>query len=190
MFSCNLTKDLEISLQLLYPQKPEHKMQCLEIGSFEGKGSLVIEKTLCSHKDSQLICIDPLENFYVQNNSSLEFWNKVCVGQQQRFLKNTEHSKKILLWKGYSDDMIPKLENFSLDFVYVDGDHSELQVYKDAINVWEKVKPGGIILFDDYLFKKNGVETKLGIDKFLLEKRNYFKVLIKSYQLAIQKNDI
>jgi hypothetical protein len=38
----------------------------------------------------------------------------------------------------------------TINFVYIDGDHSPEQVYKDAVNMLPKMKSNGIILFYDY----------------------------------------
>jgi len=39
------------------------------------------------------------------------------------------------------------------DFVYVDGDHTAEQVHSDAVNGWDVLKPGGIMAFDDYMWR-------------------------------------
>ena len=76
--------------------------------------------------------------------------------------------------------------NIKFDFVYIDGDHSEEQVYKDAVNMFSKMKNNSIILFDDYLFNVNGVITQHGIDKFLQEYNGKYELLFKDYQAAIK----
>jgi predicted O-methyltransferase YrrM len=81
--------------------------------------------------------------------------------------------------------MIKNLENKTIDFAYIDGDHSPEQVYKDAVNIFEKMKPNSIILFDNYLWNVNNIITKNGIDKFLDEYKNKYTLLMKNYQLAI-----
>ena len=48
-----------------------------------------------------------------------------------------------------SDDAVSKTPN-EVDFVYIDGDHSERQVYKDLVNYYPKVKNGGIFGGHDY----------------------------------------
>lgn len=51
----------------------------------------------------------------------------------------------------YSLEAVKRFENESLDFVYIDGDHS-YEAVTDDITVWmPKVKPGGIIAGDDYI---------------------------------------
>jgi hypothetical protein len=70
--------------------------------------------------------------------------------------------------------------------VIIDGDHSPEQVYKDAVNMWPKMKKGSVILFDDYQFVANGLKTADGIDTFLKEKEGSYMLLLKNWQLAIR----
>ena len=54
------------------------------------------------------------------------------------------------LLKGESKDIANKIENDSLDFVYIDADHHYENVLED-INAWfGKVRNGGIISGHDY----------------------------------------
>ena len=43
-------------------------MICLEIGSFEGRGSLLIHECCCNNEKSILYCVDPWDDEYVINN--------------------------------------------------------------------------------------------------------------------------
>ena len=185
-FTQDLTLNLFNSLNQLYNNNPSDPMTCVEIGSFEGKGSLLIADKLCKNKDSKLYCIDPLGNEYVKDNEKLSFWNNACIGQKDRFLNNTKDYQNIILLEGTSDTMISKLEDNTVDFVYIDGDHSPEQVYKDAINILPKMKSNSIILFDDYEFNINNVKTSIGIDKFLNDTKDKYELLFKKYQLAIR----
>jgi len=185
-YTLDLTFNLHNSLNLLYNTIPNNPMICVEIGSFEGKGSLLIADKLCKNKDSKLYCIDPLDNKYVKDNTNLSFWDNVCNGQKDRFYYNTKNHSNIILLEGTSDEMISKIEDNTIDFVYIDGDHSPEQVYKDAINMLPKMKSNSIILFDDYEFNINNVKTSIGIDKFLSEIKDKYELLFKKYQLAIR----
>ena len=186
MFSCDITHNLKESLAQLYPTKPEGVMKCVEIGSFEGRGSILINDFLCAHKDSVLYCIDPFDDEYVKGNDKMSFWDHACNGQYIKFKHNTANIAKIIEMKGTSDVMIPKLDDNSIDFCYIDGDHSPEQVYKDIINMFNKMKNNGIVLFDDYLWEINGIVTKKGIDKFLEEYKNKCELLFSRFQLAIR----
>lgn len=70
-----------------------------------------------------------------------------------KFAPNYEFVKK------FSDEAAEDFIDESLDFVYIDANHSEPYVSQD-INLWaEKVKPGGIVAGHDYArIKAKGVE--------------------------------
>jgi len=54
----------------------------------------------------------------------------------------------------------------SLDFVYIDGDHSYRNCYMDIHLWWQKVKSGGVLCGHDF-FEEIGVMT--AVSKFVLE---------------------
>lgn len=57
--------------------------------------------------------------------------------------------------RDYSHNAVHQFEDGSLDFVYIDGDHSFYNATQD-IELWsKKVRPGGIVSGDDY-FKHKG----------------------------------
>ena len=130
--------------------------------------------------------MDPLDDVYVKGDDRLAFWNGAWKGQKGRFYENTKDYPNIVLLEGTSDTMIPVLEDATVDFVYIDGDHSPEQVYKDAVNMLPKVKDNGVILFDDYQFVVNNVVTAQGIDKFLAEQGSKVQLLLKNWQLAVR----
>lgn len=185
----DLTCNLRNSLKIIFPEKPTEKFTCAEIGCFEGVGSVLIQNYLCNHGESRLICIDPWDDVHCKKGDKrMSFWDHACRGQAARFKANTKDYDKIVPMQGYSDEVIPKLEDESLDFVYVDGDHSPQQVYVDAVNIFPKMKSGSVILFDDYLWNMHGMVTKEGIDKFLTEYASKCTIILNAYQLAVRVN--
>lgn len=160
-------------------------MTCVEIGSFEGLGSLLIREHLCNTSGSRLYCIDHWEDHYGSESETLKKYDKDFVGQYQRFVHNTKDHANIIPLHGYSDAMIP-LVSEPVDFVYIDGDHSPNQTYKDAVNILPKMKSGGIMLFDDYEFVCDGLRTKDGIDRFLKDYSTKVRVILRNYQLAVR----
>lgn len=186
-FTKDLTRLLRQSLDIIWPDSPSNPLICVEIGSFEGRGSIVISQKLCSIPGSIVYCIDPFDDEYVKGNNKLAFWNYACKGQKEKFYHNTKNMANIIPLEGTSDTMIPTLLNNSVDFVYIDGDHSPEQVYLDAVNMVPKMKSGGIILFDDYGWIRNGIKTADGIDQFLKEYEGKYEILFKKYQLAIPR---
>jgi len=51
----------------------------------------------------------------------------------------------------------------SLDFVWVDGGHTAEDVEQDVKNFWPKIRPGGLIAGDDYLYD----EVRLKVHEFV-----------------------
>jgi hypothetical protein len=185
-FTCDITSNLFSSIDAIYPKLPTGPMTCVEIGSFEGRGSLLIAQLLCKHEHSKLYCIDPLDDDYVKGDERMAFWNHACEGQRARFYNNVKNVPSIVLLEGTSDTMIPHIADGSVDFVYIDGDHSPEQVYKDAVTIMSKLKKGSVMLFDDYEWNVNGMKTADGIDRFLREHTGRYELLLKNWQLAVR----
>lgn len=80
----------------------------------------------------------------------------------------------------------------TFDFVYIDGDHNTAQVAIDALQGARRVKPGGILAFDDYLWElwRDPLTCpKLGIDLCQPILSRQFEVIDASYQLWLKCNE-
>lgn len=53
--------------------------------------------------------------------------------------------------KEFSMDALKRFENNSLDFVYLDGNHSDPYISEDIREWFKKIKPGGILAGHDYV---------------------------------------
>jgi len=54
--------------------------------------------------------------------------------------------------------------SLNYDIVYIDGSHVANDVLQDAVLVWQLVKVGGFMIFDDYPFT---FPQKLGIPRLV-----------------------
>lgn len=63
-------------------------------------------------------------------------------------------SGQVELIRAMSDVAVPRIPDASLDFVYIDADHSYEGVSGDLARIWPKIKPGGQIVLDDYRLGK------------------------------------
>jgi hypothetical protein len=123
----------------------------LEIG-VDGGGSLRtvldIERRLCSTNNGPR----GEENF-IDRIVLCDLW----TGHAGHPFKNfahigpilTEYGKKADFMPGDSAVTVPTIEG-QFDLVLVDGGHDEETAYKDLVNAWPKVAPGGILILDDY----------------------------------------
>lgn len=152
----------------------------LEIGAFEGLTTKYICETLLN-PGGRIICVDPLTDEYLPGHPD----NHLFKGQYDRFIRNTRDLPVELIRKK-SDQVWGELKDYRFDFIYVDGDHTAGQVFKDAEMALKLVKLNGFILFDDYQWRK---ETTDSLDKFLSSFERHITVIHKDYQLMVQKTE-
>ena len=79
----------------------------------------------------------------------------------------------------------------AFDFVYIDGDHRAPAVMSDAVMAWDRLHPGGILAFDDYVWPEAPGMTvrspELAIDAFLSIYQDELVVLDSGIQVWVQK---
>jgi predicted O-methyltransferase YrrM len=80
------------------------------------------------------------------------------------------------------------------DFIYVDGSHNADDALADAVMCFGLLRPGGVMLFDDYLWE-DGVSAylsrpKQSIDAFVNMFYHRLKLGLVNYQLAIVKKEL
>jgi len=132
-------KNFETLKTLIDINKP---LNFLEIGCFQGNCHLWMYDNILKNSDSKSTVIDPFEKSHTHRESNYNLFRSN--------LKN--YLDKITICKGFSDAILPTLEKDSFDIIYIDGDHSALATYNDAVNSLPLLKKGGIIIFDDYLW--------------------------------------
>lgn len=89
---------------------------------------------------------------------TLDNWNKPFNISAPEFeeayetsLKNTNFAaQKRVILRGTTLEMIDQINDESLDLIYIDGDHTLRGICIDLISVWPKLKPGGLIVGDDF----------------------------------------
>jgi len=77
------------------------------------------------------------------------------------------------------------------DVIYVDGSHRADDVMIDALQSFAALKPGGLLIFDDYTFlfyKKMKDNTVFAVNCFLKMKRGEYTILSVTSQVIIRKS--
>lgn len=120
----------------------------LEVGVWRGEyAKYVLER--CS-SIRRYYMIDPWTN--------LPDWNKPFNLSQEAFsevydqaMLNTEFaaSRRVVL-RGRTKEVIATIPNGSLDFAYLDGDHTLRGITIDLIKLFPKVREGGFLAGDDF----------------------------------------
>jgi predicted O-methyltransferase YrrM len=148
----------------------------MEIGCFEGRSTRWFVENILTGENSKLICVDP--------------W------PQPNFLDNlTDIADKIRYFKVPSMKLLRNgtFELETLDFLYIDGDHSAPAVLEDGVLGFGLLKPGGILIFDDYRFVRKDrpnracMLPKLAIDSFMAVYEDKISVILCDYQVVLKK---
>lgn len=73
---------------------------------------------------------------------------KICHAVDISFITKN-YADNVILYEMSSDDFFNKITNIKFDMVFIDGDHSKEQVYKDFVNVKDRVIDDGFVFFHD-----------------------------------------
>jgi hypothetical protein len=79
------------------------------------------------------------------------------------------------------------VDNESLDWVYVDGDHREEAVRADIAHYWPKLRASGFMVFDDYGYPGSWRDGVTKACDALLPTRAAERVAQEAHQLVVQK---
>jgi len=129
---------------------PGKKLIGVEIGVCEALNAFNYLRTI---ENIELTYLIDSYGYYEQDGNPRDFshYEKIAKRRVAPFGKRVKFIKK------KSEDAIDMFEDASLDFVYIDGDHSYAAVKNDIKLYYPKVKAGGIFGGDDFCIKFPGV---------------------------------
>lgn len=94
-----------------------------------------------------------------------------------------EH-KNVKLIRDSSSNLLNYIERNSLDWTYIDGDHSYESVLEDLIMSYQLVKAGGYITGDDF---DNGNDIHRAVEKFLNDYQDHIESgMVQNRQFIIK----
>lgn len=148
----------------------------LEIGTFEGQSAVFMIENCVANAPFELTCIDTWAGGVEHD--------RAAMGEvEARFDRNIERAraKHAFTLRKMKSDSVTALAQLiaegaanSFDITYVDASHQAPDVLADAILAFKLTRIGGIIVFDDYLWRMAGPggndllnQPKAGIDAFV-----------------------
>lgn len=174
MITISHRHDLGHLLEILIP-----KGVGVEVGVQQG---LYSDFLLQNWKSGTLHCVDRwmhVSDYIDIANKSQEEQELLYQETKERLSKYGERCKIIRM---DSVEASKLYEDESLDFVYIDADHSYEGCFKDLEAWYPKVRKGGIFAGHDYInaiFPETIFGVKSAVDKFLFDKKklNQLKVI-------------
>ena len=83
---------------------------------------------------------------------------------------------RMIVKQGLSWEVLEQLPDQSVDYLYVDADHSYASVAKETMALRSKIKPGGIVQFNDYTYFDHDAMVAYGVPRAVhefMERENY-----------------
>jgi predicted O-methyltransferase YrrM len=152
----------------------DNPINYLEVGIYEGRSMVWMLDNALRHPDSRATGVDiSIQDRYLQN------------------LKRSGSCRKVRSLEGRSQEVLRTLPKESYDVIYVDGSHVTQDVMIDAVLAFDLLKPGGLLIFDDYapliwLWPKD-IRPKHAIDAFVAGYRQHLEPVHQGMQLMLRK---
>lgn len=159
----------------------------VEIGVFKGSGIATFSKFLelfCPNSNKKVIGFDIFnnpdfdkkqKNSDKDNNNMDTVYSRVDINELnlesvENNLRKMDIHKKYILIEGDVENTLPVYlinnPGFRISLLYIDCD-LERPTYYSLKYLWDRILPGGIIIFDEYEY--HSFSESNGVDKFLKE---------------------
>jgi predicted O-methyltransferase YrrM len=166
--------------------KGKEDLVFLQIGAYTGDASIWLLDNILTDPTSFLVDVDTWAGSDEKIHKTLD-WNVI----ENTYLTRTKEYTNLHTYKATSDEFFANSEKYEYDFIYIDGDHTASAVRSDAENSWKMLKSGGILAFDDYLWKHDSNNPELSpapaINSFIEQHYSELEVIVKNYQIWIKK---
>ena len=131
-----------------------YKTGC-EVGLEKGKNVQTMFEVIPNLK---LYGVDPYRQYpQYSSKASIHFrhWDDDFLQGVKKQAQNRMEGKNAIIIEKFSEDAVKDIPDNSLDFVYIDGDHSYDCVMQDIILWGRKVRKGGIVSGHDYFYNND-----------------------------------
>jgi cephalosporin hydroxylase len=160
--------------RILWPWRNE-PLRILELGSYEGRSALFF---LNFFPRATITCVDVFTDL-AEVEARFDYNVKGFQGRVEKI-------------KSVSFPALDRLaaDGRRFDLVYIDADHRYDPVMADSRGAWQVTGPGAVVMWDDY---RSGrwlpVKEQPGtaIDEFLRDHAGSHRVLLKRYQVIIER---
>ena len=158
----------------------------VEVGCWRGKSSAYLGKIIKeSNKNIQLFCIDIWDDgieksFHKHSNAYQQYIQHLETPLYNEFIDNMTKCGVIDMITPIKNDSVESSKLFddgSIDFCFIDGDHSYEGCKRDIHAWFPKMKKGGIFAGHDYT-NAGARKVKMAVDEFA-----------KNYNLTVKKNN-
>lgn len=126
-----------------------------EVGVEKGKNAQTMFEIIPNLK---LFGVDPYKQHPQASyayHAAIRNWDPQYLENCKRQCLKRMNGRNFTLLQGFSEDVVKRIEDNSLDFLYIDADHSYDFVMQDIILWGRKIRKGGIISGHDYYYDES-----------------------------------
>jgi predicted O-methyltransferase YrrM len=186
-FSEHWSSSLRELCEIVYGDTREQVRSLLEIGAYEGRSTVFFATFFPNAR------IDTIDTFAGSDEHKFVPAASRTEGVFDRNMAT--FTGRIKKHKGYSYDHLPRLRasGSQFDAAFIDGSHFSDDIYVDTFYAWAMLKPGGVLIWDDYLWSeyKNPLgDPRAAIDRFLEVHQGAFEPLFAGWQVAVRKKTV
>lgn len=137
----------------------------LEIGTWRGESAEWMLDNICTDPTSRYFCVDPFTGSVEHHVRNMD-----CSTLESESRSRLARFPNAEIIKDYSQNVLNGWKGPKLDWAYIDGDHTSMAALRDAVQVFEIMNPGGVIIWDDYNWEampRPLDRPKIGVDAFL-----------------------
>jgi len=132
--------------------KDKPNLKFLQLGVFTGDATVWLCNNILTDKTCRLTDVDTWQGSEEESHAEMDFSDvhEVYKSKVAGLLATSVVSTTI--------DFLIRQQNYfksSYDFIYIDADHTTVNVLMDAELSWPLLKSGGIMAFDDYTWGRN-----------------------------------
>jgi len=166
--------------KFLVPYAQQHAKQplsWLDVGTIEGRSATWALDTVLVHPQSHITCVNTWDD-------------RDKYKRLQHNLAQHPASKSTVVAKSSSDALkLPKVMKQRFDIIYLASKHHSSHVMEDAVLAFPLLKPGGIMIFNNYTYSKERDNRcpKQAIDAFINAYAEQIKVITARWHVLIQK---
>lgn len=167
---------------------PKEKRQIVEIGVYEGASTCFWSDFYLDNPESRLISIDPFTGSIEHHENPENYPELGCIEYTARGnIAKSKNAAKVEVIKGFSWFVFKELVLRNdvdqwIDVLYIDGAHDSASVARDVALYCPMVKPGGLVIFDDYAHP----DVQRAVDMTLNAFATAEKAMFTGWQLAVK----
>lgn len=163
--------------------------KAVELGAWKGESAEWMLDHIFTHPESRYLCVDTFEGSEEHKVGGVD-----CSGHEEECRKRlarfggravvSKSTTVLFLGNTFHPD------NLLYDFGYVDAAHDAMNVLRDSVLLFDLLKVGGVMVWDDFLwevFEQPIDRPKMAIESFLGCYARRLEVIGYGSQVAVKK---